>query len=794
MGFYEENGSEDALGVFKNSVPKDVYSGMNSDEYLRKNRVVTENDARDLDRMKESLEAIVELNKIRQERRGIDGRELAIVGISDFEMAVAQGNANYSEDLIGHAVQYNPPYENLAWGYRTARQALEGWYDEKALFDYLRDKGYKSRTEMDAALQNNAELRQEVIAKGYGYQVGHYTNIVDDLMWGGGFGGQDSVVAGYAIRPAQMHGIVQSMVLSPRRYDLYAKSKVYSVEEYKERFYKYYNNLKATVNGKAIITEEDQEAIDAAKALVDELKNKLAKAEKELQAEKEKLNTINNNLSEKEKSLAELNSAIAENEDKIKQLDTKKASNIEAIDSLEKDLTAINKELSTLKEENKDYQTKHDNLSNDIKEKQEKLNNNKAEIASKSASVNKLSEDIKNKEDDLANIDQKRAQLNGQIAELEGEIANLNKEKETKAQEIEDIEKSLDEEKAKESKLSDEYYVLASDLEEAKDALELSENERKQKQNKLNSIEKDLKDISNLEEKLASLTKEIENLEKKAKDLENAKNLNKEKLEKTKEDLKDLDKKLSDLDKIDLNNTETLKDYKDLSEKYGILKNLRADKEEKEDKLKALEENDEEIKDDLAKLEEIYKNKLALTEIARQTWLSYFKDVEIDANGGLIQGESKIKVKKYYNDEIILGLPQRLGYKFINWLANGNKYLAGSRVKVTDEMIFTAIWEKISIPQVDASGDNNKNNTTKPSDKNKSDNKDKSNKNNNKTGDNSKIVAKNINENNATDKSNKKNPKTGITSILAEVNALVALMFGYKNLKKKDWKIANLHD
>lgn len=101
-------------------------------------------------------------------------------------------------------------------------------------------------------------------------------------------------------------------------------------------------------------------------------------------------------------------------------------------------------------------------------------------------------------------------------------------------------------------------------------------------------------------------------------------------------------------------------------------------------------------------------------------------------------------------------------------------------------MIFTAIWEKITIPKADASGDNNKNNTTKPIDKNKSGNKDKSNKNNNKTGDNSKIVAKNINENNATSKSNKKNPKTGITSILAEVNALVALMFGYKNLKKKD--------
>lgn len=107
-------------------------------------------------------------------------------------------------------------------------------------------------------------------------------------------------------------------------------------------------------------------------------------------------------------------------------------------------------------------------------------------------------------------------------------------------------------------------------------------------------------------------------------------------------------------------------------------------------------------------------------------------------------------------------------------------------------MIFTAIWEKISIPQVDASDDNN---DTAKSTYNKSCDNNKSSKINNETEDNnSKIVAKNINENNATDKSNKKNPKTGITSILAEVNALVALMFGCKNLKKKDWKIANLHD
>lgn len=61
-------------------------------------------------------------------------------------------------------------------------------------------------------------------------------------------------------------------------------------------------------------------------------------------------------------------------------------------------------------------------------------------------------------------------------------------------------------------------------------------------------------------------------------------------------------------------------------------------------------------------------------------------------------------------------------------------------------------------------------------------------------GRNREKAATNPSDKNAALKTNKENPETGITSILAEVNALVALMFGYKNLKKKDWKIANLHD
>lgn len=50
----------------------------------------------------------------------------------------------------------------------------------------------------------------------------------------------------------------------------------------------------------------------------------------------------------------------------------------------------------------------------------------------------------------------------------------------------------------------------------------------------------------------------------------------------------------------------------------------------------------------------------------------------------------------------------------------------GSRIKVTDNITFTDIWEKISIPQADASSDDN--DISKVTDKNKSKDVNKSNK------------------------------------------------------------------
>ena len=87
--------------------------------------------SRSLENMKKAIEALKVVNEKRQKDGGIDGRKLSVLQISDFDMAVAQANANYSADKNGHAGIYNPPYENLAWGPATAESALSRWWDRE---------------------------------------------------------------------------------------------------------------------------------------------------------------------------------------------------------------------------------------------------------------------------------------------------------------------------------------------------------------------------------------------------------------------------------------------------------------------------------------------------------------------------------------------------------------------------------------------------------------------------------------------------------------------------------------
>ncbi len=149
VGFFEQNGSTKAVEVFT-KLPNNDRAKEIGQEYLKANENMSPDDSRSLENMKKAIEALKVVNEKRQEDGGIDGRKLSVLKISDFDMAVAQANANYSANKIEHAGIHQPPFENLHWGGSDkGKEAIEGWWDqEKILFDYLRKKGCKSREEM----------------------------------------------------------------------------------------------------------------------------------------------------------------------------------------------------------------------------------------------------------------------------------------------------------------------------------------------------------------------------------------------------------------------------------------------------------------------------------------------------------------------------------------------------------------------------------------------------------------------------------------------------------------------
>lgn len=287
VGFYEANGSYEAIEVFK-SIPNKKgmnYKASTGPKYLELNRIgskINENDSRSLENMKISIESLEAINEKRQKDGGIDGKNLAVFGISDYDMAVAQANANYSSQYIEHSSVYGPPFENLAWSYSdpTAKEAIRQWWDEeKPVFDYLRSLGIRSRNEMEAYIDKNRSYMERRFTNP---QVGHYLNLVDDLAWGKSWSAEDTISAGYAVKKTGKYPYTKSIVMNPSSP---TNRTVYSIDDYEDRFLTYYNDLYSVVHlGKKILNEEAfvnmAKLIEKSNKLEAEIKSKKASLEK----------------------------------------------------------------------------------------------------------------------------------------------------------------------------------------------------------------------------------------------------------------------------------------------------------------------------------------------------------------------------------------------------------------------------------------------------------------------------------------------------------------------------------
>lgn len=638
IGFFEENGSTDALNVFKELPAKKGYGYKEGTgkKYLAENKFdgkkIGENDSRSLDNMKQAIEDLKVVNAKRQSDKGIGKRELSVFGITDFDMAVAQANANYSSKHGGHATVYNPPYENLAYSTNpSVSEAITNWWDdEKELFDYLREKGCKSRNDMSAYVKNHPDELPEKFK--YNNQIGHYTNLVDELMWKeDGSAYKPSVSAGYGINSGGSDfTYTKSIVLNPNKV---SGRKILSIDEYQEKFSTYYNNLKAIINGgEAPLSVEDQARKKELEAEIKSLKDKKAAKEKEI----EKLNAENKALNTKKSEQEEL---LNNNNAKLTGLNNE-------LDDLVKEAKSLNDQISDTQNSINDLQSKIDSYTNDNINENEEITKVKGQITETQNKLTSINEVLDRENEKKTSIENEISSLNKSIKTQEDKIKKLTAQKDSKTSEL----TKLEEEKSAKTKAKEDLKQKIADLDEKIRENKTEEESLKVKNNEAQQNFADKSQAYNnakaSNDKLQADNKAYTGLKTKAeeakKGLENAK----ESLEKAKEakdkaakNLEDARIKLIEAEannklaqNLDANNLDSLLDQ---GISVGAISAFRA----AEENIKKLEEPIKEAKakldtskKNLAEANEAYKKSLAKFNIAENDLKAFTKPVENKEN------------------------------------------------------------------------------------------------------------------------------------------------------------------
>lgn len=280
VGFFRQNGSKQAIDVFK-KLPDYSKNKWNSNIYLQANKNYNQDDSRMLQNMLDSIDALRKVNAKRQKDKGYNGRNLNVLRISDYDMAVAQANANYTRVILNkYGVDYDkvhakihPQKENLTWGFGPDASIRFWWDNEKILFDKYKKFINTNITDLDnkvKAAEKNSELT-----------IWHYAQIVD---LGYTFVGQEPTVsAGYAMG----QGVSSSV------FNKVKNQKTYSIDEYEKKLRDYINDLKRKINAETIQDKDLLQKIQNVQNTIKDLENKLKAKQAEISKVKSNINNLN---------------------------------------------------------------------------------------------------------------------------------------------------------------------------------------------------------------------------------------------------------------------------------------------------------------------------------------------------------------------------------------------------------------------------------------------------------------------------------------------------------------------
>lgn len=483
VGFFRQNGSQQAIDVFK-KLPDYSKNKWNSNIYLQANKNYNQDDSRMLQNMLDSIDALRKVNAKRQKDKGYNGRKLNELRISDYDMAVAQANANYTRVILNkYGVDYDkvhakihPQEENLTWGFGP-ENSIDFWWDrEKPYFDRNKKGVYT----------NISDVESKVKRENSNMTIWHYAQIVD---LGYTFNQNPTVSSGYAMG----QGVSSSV------FNKVKNQKTYSIDDYEKKLKDYINDLKRKINAETIQDKDLLQKIQNVQNTIKDLENKLKAKQAEISKVKSNINNLN-------KKIDPLSKENAKDKEKLKE-------NKKRLDNLDKEKEDLKNQIE---EKTKEKEASLDNL-NISKANYKKAKENLDSTNKQFKSYKKALDNFEKAQNELSQAKKELKENNQKIAELENQIVNTKEELE-KAKDLYEKSKSVD--------LNDPESYKEFDY--IKNLLANKEKYEKE----LENIEKDLEDAK---ERSNSLSDQLEDAKAKyATALENYKDA-KEKLDKFKE-------------------------------------------------------------------------------------------------------------------------------------------------------------------------------------------------------------------------------------------------------------------
>lgn len=633
--FFKKMGSDDVNKVFT-TVTKEKEGTTTAEIYLKENVIKDKLDPSDSRTLENMYKAIMDIGKINEKRKegGIGGRELTQLKVTDYYMAIAQANVNYSHlSERSHASMFEQ-FENLAWGGGGIEQAIKGWWDaEKQVFDYYISKGYTNIDDISRDLSNNPYIIKIGNTTRTIGTVGHYLNFVDDAWFkkeGSSYKYNNSVM-GYAQRPGT-YGSAKSMVTSET-----SNYQAFTVEDYKQRFEKYYNNLKDIIDGKKSgASQENLNKINNLKSEIKALEAKIKEKNKELAEIEEKNKVFEKGIPQLEKYIPATENSIESSKKALQEFTTKENSLKSELETIKNDIKDLEEKVEKAKEapntSNEEVAKKKEELNNKISQTENDIKTKTNEISDATSKKTATKNENKTLETQIKDQEKKIEGLKTQKSTNEAKLEKATAEKEAKAQEKESLETEIQKLDAKIPQAMDKLKEAKATNEKAQKTLEEKQTAKNSAEEKLRKLQEDNKAYTDLKTKAEKAKKDLENAKESLKKAKEAK-------EKAAKNLEDAEIKLIKAvannklaQKLDANNLDSLLDN---GISVGAISAFRAAEEninKLEEPIKEAKAKLDTSKKALAEAKEIYKKSLAKFNIAENDLKAFTKPVENKEN------------------------------------------------------------------------------------------------------------------------------------------------------------------